>query len=141
MRIYLAAPWIDREKMPELAAIFQEAGHEITHPWWHTPDIPEGDWANHEELTKQAQKDKRGVEEAQLVVVFNTAKSEGKAVEQGIAIALRKIIIAVGKRGEVSKNVFHYLPNYVWTETVNDALDVLNALQMVYTLHEQVYAG
>jgi nucleoside 2-deoxyribosyltransferase len=130
MRLYLAAPWVDKDKMPERANQFLEVGHTITWQWWKTPDIKEDNQENHRELTIQANNDFNGVKDADILVLFNTAKSEGKAVEQGIALALGKPIIAIGKLGDgVAKNVFHYMRNYVWVESVHDALKFIEPIQ------------
>lgn len=120
--LYLAAPWIDKDKMGELAAKFEAKGHSITHKWWLVED---GLARTLETLREQAQWDFDGVVAADVVVLFNTSKSEGKAVEQGIALGLGKPIVAVGKQGEISKNVFHYLSDYTWVDDVDGALEVL----------------
>jgi hypothetical protein len=73
--------------------------------------------------------DKRGVKMADVLLLINSAKSEGKAVEQGLAIAYGIPIIAVGVRGVLSKNVFHYLDDYTWTQSVDDALKVMHWMQ------------
>jgi nucleoside 2-deoxyribosyltransferase len=124
MKLYLAAPWIDKDKMEALAWKFEDAGHTITWRWWRTDDIAEG-WENTQSLAVQAFNDFHGVKDCDTLVLFNTSKSEGKAVEQGIAIALEKPILAIGKLGEMSKNVFHYLPNYKWVPFIEDAIKAL----------------
>lgn len=128
MRVYIAAPWRDKAIMPDIASKFLNAGHVVTHAWWKTEDIPENE-RTVEALRKQAQWDVEGVKAADLVVVLNSSKSEGKSVEQGIAIADKKPILAVGKRGEHSANVFHYLINYKWVDSVDEALKVLDTIQ------------
>jgi nucleoside 2-deoxyribosyltransferase len=131
MRIYLAAPWAHREDMPTISEQLEAAGHYITWKWWETPDLKEGSIFDGE-LMKQAGKDMQGVIDADVLVVLNSAKSEGKAVEQGLAIAYKKPIIAVGKLGDgTAKNVFHYLPNYRWVETVDEASKILGVLDWV----------
>jgi nucleoside 2-deoxyribosyltransferase len=126
--------------MAVIAEQFEANGHEITWKWWDTPDIPENANRN-EELTKQAFNDKRGVEECQVLVLINSDRSEGKAFEQGLAVARRKPIIAVGKLGELSMNVFHYLDCYIWVETIQEAIEKCSMLQFVYDLYEKVYAS
>ena len=128
MKIYIAAPWAHRGDMPGISERFEQSGHEITWKCWTTPDIPENADRN-KELTLQAHNDMNGVIDADLLVLVNSAKSEGKSVEQGIAISNRKPIIAIGKLGAVSQNVFHYLPQYKWVETVEDAVNAVNLLQ------------
>jgi len=121
IRVYLAAPWADRELMFERAAKFDMTGAlEITHRWWF--DTVEGGYsAPVEELAVFAQRDFEGAATADVVVVFQTGLSEGKAVEQGIALALGIPIISVGKLREV-RNIFHYLPEYTWVDNIEDAI-------------------
>lgn len=122
LALYLAAPWIDRDKMPAIAQRFEAAGHKITHKWWLVDNLTESE-RSVEVLKSQAQADFKGVIAADKVVVFNTSKSEGKAVEQGIAIAMKIPIIVVGKRGDgTSKNIFHYLDCYNFTDDIEEAL-------------------
>jgi len=130
MKIYIAGPWVHRHDMPAIAAKLERAGHTITHRWWEF----EGDENN---LTKKflfecALKDVHGVLSADVVVVINSAKSEGKATEQGIAIAEEKPIIVIGKQGEHSKNIFHYLALYSFVNTVEDAIKKLEVLEFDY---------
>lgn len=123
--IYIAAPWVDKDLMPAIAAQFEAKGHEITWKWWETDDIPEGEGRDAVKLEEQAVNDMNGVIDSDVVVLINSKKSEGKAVEQGIAIACGLPIIAVGKRGDgTSLNVFHYLSDwYTWVSTVEEAID------------------
>lgn len=123
--IYIAAPWAEREKLPAIAAQFEAAGHEITWKWWETDDIPEGG-DREAELREQAENDFWGVFKCETLILINSAKSEGKAVEQGIALASGIPIIAVGERGLMSLNVFHYMDDYTWKPTVEEALEELN---------------
>lgn len=127
MKIYLAAPWIDRNFMKEFAQMFEQAGFTITHKWWLTEPMGEG--TGKEEILKSyAIKDRQGVLDCDILVVLNTSKSEGKAVEQGIAMEHNKPIIAIGKLGDgTSVNVFHYLDCYTWVPTVDKAIEELNA--------------
>lgn len=143
--IYIAAPWKDRELMPTIGDQFERASFVITHKWWLTEDIPEAERST-SLLAEQAQKDYEGVRDANLLILLNTAKSEGKAVEQGIAIALQKKVIAIGKRGDgTSSNVFHYLPNYYWYGTIEEYLDTTATMKVKspkpYTISEDKLFG
>lgn len=130
MKLYLAAPWADKDQMEIRSKVFEDAGHTITWKWWDTPNIPESDSTQHSELRRQAENDYNGVVTSQLVVLFNTSKSEGKAVEQGVAIAHKKPIIAVGTLGDgISLNVFHYLSTYRWEPSILEAVKAVNLLQ------------
>lgn len=124
VKIYLAAPWVERENMEVTARVFETAGHQITHKWW---DVV-GDEKDSEFLRTCAIEDVQGVLQADVVVLINSAKSEGKAVEQGIAITAGIPIIAVGMLGEFSLNVFHYLDNYTWVSNVSEALQEIEKL-------------
>ena len=123
-KVYIAAPWRDKTKMPEIARQVEAAGHTITHKWWLVEDVPE-DTRSMEDSKEQALDDVYGVMSADLMILINSAKSEGKSLEQGVAIADGKDIIAVGKLGEFSKNVFHYLENYHWVDTLQEGLEWL----------------
>ncbi len=124
MKIYLAAPWVDREQMPAIADELEARGHKITHPWW-TVEVDDMDVPAHK---KCAQQDVAGVFHADAVLLINSKKSEGKSVEQGIAIALGRPIVAVGKLGEHSQNVFHYLDDYHWVDSLSEAYRVIDRL-------------
>lgn len=123
-RVYIAAPWKSRDEMPAIAEKVEGLGLEISHKWWTVEDVPEGE-RSLEVLRFQAYADYTGVKTADIILLINSAKSEGKAVEQGIALGDGKTIVVVGKRGEHSSNVFHYLPSYVWVETLDEALKEL----------------
>jgi hypothetical protein len=132
LKVYIAAPWRDRHLMPDIAKQVEEiAGCRITHRWWEVENTPEGE-RNIAVLREQAEKDVMGVLSAQVVLVMNTAKSEGKAVEQGLAIGAGVPIVVVGKRGELSQNVFHYLPAYKWVDTLEEALVKLIAYSKAF---------
>jgi nucleoside 2-deoxyribosyltransferase len=121
LKIYLAGVWTNRAEMPAYAKTLENLGHEITHKWWLTEAGP---YETRTLESKQANAllDVNGVVEADLLLLINSAKSEGKAVEQGIAIGLGIPIIAVGTPGEHSKNIFHFLNCYEWVATFNEAL-------------------
>lgn len=122
MRLYLAAPWVDKDKMEDLATQFEANGHTITHRWWDVEVTEDLD------LVQQASRDLTGVGSCEVLVLFNTSKSEGKAIEQGYALALGIPIIAV-KGSSDSNNVFHHLPKYRWVETLDDVLKDLESIQ------------
>lgn len=125
MRIYLAAPWVDREQCPAIAAQLEAADHTITHRWWLVEDLPGTYPSNVDDpyYTQCAVEDYIGVLRADTVVLLNSGKSEGKAVETGIAIAHFKPIIVIGTRS----NLFHYLPNVHMVASADEALELLNS--------------
>ena len=124
MRIYLAAPWVDRDLATAAAKKIEAVGHTITHPWWQYEG--ENQQAESEAfLIACAKNDVIGVETADVVIVINTNKSEGKAVEQGIAIAHEKPIICITPGEKPTYNIFHHLSNYRHVKSLEEALDSL----------------
>lgn len=116
--------------MPEIAAKVEALGHTVTHKWWEHENIPE-DEKTAELLQEQAALDQAGVLKADMLILINSAKSEGKATEQGMALATGKPILAVGVRGTVSINVFHYLPSYRWVDNLDEMTKVLTTIQWI----------
>ena len=128
MKLYIAAPWVDRAYASAVATEFERAGHTITHKWWdvdstHEPPTMSSlhDAYSHEFLCDQALEDIRGVLACEVFILLDTRKSEGKAVEQGIALITGKPILAIGICGSESLNVFHHLPCYTWVPTIDMA--------------------
>ncbi len=110
--------------MPAIAAQLEAAGHTITERWWeHEDPLDYADPANLNALEERATCDYLGVVTANVVVLINSKKSEGKAVEMGIAIALFKPIILVGER----TNIFHFIPSVVPVPDVRAAIYKLAA--------------
>ena len=124
MRIYIAAPWIHREVAASWSFALEVEGHSISYKWWEHEG--KGWEEDDEELARQAENDIAGVLSADLMLLMNSLKSEGKAVEQGVAIVRGIPIIAVGVRRGESLNVFHFLPNYTWVGSLEEAIGEIN---------------
>lgn len=120
MRVYIAAPWNYRELAKAASSLVEAAGHTITWPWW---DHECGD-EDHAQLAELAWKDFRGVVGADVLLLLNYAKSEGKAVEQGIALLSGIPIIGVGPHPTC---IFHHVNVYTWVNTVEEAIERLRA--------------
>jgi nucleoside 2-deoxyribosyltransferase len=114
--VYLAGPWADRAKMPAIATVFEAAGFTITHKWWleETGQNPDPDHGQ-----RCALNDLHGVCNADAVVVLNTLYSEGKAVEQGLALGQGIPLCLIGKNPH---NVFYHLDSIEKVDTVEEAL-------------------
>lgn len=124
-RVYVAGPWVDREAAQSLGNIVASKGHTITHAWWAYEG--KGEALETEEFLREcAIKDVNGVSTADVVVVLNTAKSEGKATEQGIAIALRIPVVVLTPGTKPTSNIFHHLPSFKHVKTVEEALEAIN---------------
>src|SRR5689334_20169959 len=110
--------------MPPIAEQIEAAGHTITHRWWEVEEPANSGYpsnTDNEELTDHALRDFIGVVQATAVILINSAKSEGKAVETGIALAGGKPVFLVGQRS----NIFHYIPAVYPVATVEEALEHL----------------
>lgn len=112
MKLYIAGPWVDRDAVNVEAQKFRDAGHTVDCRWLtlHTEvGQSSGDALNQDEhqefLREQALNDIEDLLNSELLVLINSAKSEGKAVETGIAITALIPIILIGKRS----NIFHTL--------------------------------
>lgn len=134
MRIYVAAPWTHKLEARVLADVLEAAGHTLTKKWWEHREVPgylrrDITQEAHDELTVQALEDLQGVADADAFILLNLEKSEGKAVETGVALTaytLRLSLADLGIEGEGptrfiliggKSNLFHYLP--VWEEYTN----------------------
>ena len=112
MKLYVAGPWVDRDQVNVEAQKFRDAGHVVDCRWLtlHT-DVGQaaGNALNQDEhqdfLREQAMNDIEDLLNSDALVVINSAKSEGMAVETGIAIAALMPIMIVGRR----TNIFHTL--------------------------------
>lgn len=123
MKIYVAGPWAHRYKAKEAAQVLREAGYEIVSRW-HDIWALEEDTTDPLMLEQEADMDLADVDASDAVIVLNIEKSEGKALEQGFALALGIPVVVVGARS----NVFHYLPEVTIVPDLDAALEYLSWL-------------
>jgi nucleoside 2-deoxyribosyltransferase len=123
-RVYVAGPWVDRHNAANIGDVLEQAGHTITHKWWAYEGKGE-EFETEAFMQDCAEKDVDGVKHADKVVVLNTHKSEGKAVEQGLAIAYGVPIIVITPGEKPTSNIFHHLPCYTHVQTVQQMLEAL----------------
>ena|SRR6266436_1864464 len=104
MKIYVAAPWIHKQDAIKAGTQLEAAGHNVTSRWFfHQGDATDPTGMNSDivDIIFQAREDITNVLRADCLVVLNLARSEGKAVETGIALANNIPIISVGPRGNI----------------------------------------
>ncbi len=127
MRLYIACPWKHKGAAVMTAALLREKGYSIVSSWH---DRPSDDVSGHDSppdvCLQEANDDLLDIGTADLMLVLNVEKSEGKAVEQGYALARRIPIMVVGERS----NVFHYLPQIVVVSSIHEAIRRLTALTL-----------
>lgn len=120
MIVYIAAPWACREVAQIVARQVRAADIEVNSRWLYFP----GDSRDPAVLRREAFNDYADVRAAHALLLLNLEKSEGKAVEQGLALAYGMPIVAVGS----PTNVFHHLPAYTWVTSVDTAIAALKRL-------------
>lgn len=119
MKIYVAGPWKHRDSAALAAKRVRRAGHDVTSRWHD--GVSEDDetlmTARQEALT-----DVFDVNRSEGMIVLNIERSEGKAVEQGLAMAKGITIVVVGER----TNIFQSLDeHFTLVNSLDEALRVL----------------
>jgi nucleoside 2-deoxyribosyltransferase len=125
MKIYIAAPWVRKADAIEVGHLLRERGHIVTSRWFDhegDPSDSTGVKSPIHEMRRQALEDIEDVRRSDLLLVLNLEKSEGKAVETGIALAAGVHVIAVGGRS----NIFQALGTEV--ASLDDAFDHITNL-------------
>ena len=130
MRVYIAAPWVRKHDAIQAGRAFEAAGFKVLSRWFNhegDPNDATGVTCEHQEVYRQALEDVDDVQRADYLIVLNLEKSEGKAVETGIAIANGIPFICVGPRS----NVFQ-----VFAEAMVDSVD--DAIAHLHTISAAV---
>lgn len=123
MQIYVAAPWTERWQAAAFARRCEAHGHTITRMWWEH----EAGNEEHDKLREQAIADFDAVTRAEVLVVLQLSKSEGKAAETGYAIASNIPVVVVSYEKEAG-NIFHYHPAVQVVKSEDDALAALTRI-------------
>lgn len=123
MKVYVAAPWVKRPEARVVADRLVAHGHTVVSRWLHL----HGDTDDPRVLAIEAQNDVDDVRRADVLVLCNLEKSEGKSVETGIALASGLSVIVIGQRS----NIFHYLPAVRVVESVDEALQALQQAERI----------
>lgn len=116
MKIYVAGKFEERVKLRKIMQEFRDLGHEITHDW--TYDTTEG--LNEEEtqqyLRDASQRDKVGVQRADLLFLYTNPKGGAHMTELGIAMAL-SVPCVIYKVKDAANNIFY---NNHWCDVYED---------------------
>jgi nucleoside 2-deoxyribosyltransferase len=108
MRVYIAAPWVRRPEAIAFGDRLKALGIIVTSRWFTHEDVSvdgKGNTGPVEALQQQAREDVQDVLRSHVLVVLNLQKSEGKAVETGVAIANAIPVISVGKRSNIFQSL------------------------------------
>lgn len=128
--VYVAAPWVDGGYAKSVAKKLRASGIRVKSRWLRRASDKNAsyDYTKDKTISKkehrvQALTDVADVTSADVLLVLNTNKSEGKAVEQGIALALRKPVVVVGK----PSNVFQYLAHVRVVPHLKEAIKLIKS--------------
>lgn len=132
LKVYLAAPYKEKDFIAVCAEELRAGGIEVTSSWLHEPHAPNIGMADltAEDHRKYAIQDVKDVKAADILVFWTdptkTIIRAGRHVEFGIAIGLglsRPMpIFVVGKECE---NIFHYMPQVIHFESWEKIRDFL----------------
>lgn len=132
LKVYIACAWIKGEEAIEARAAAVKAGLEVTSRWIdrvpaknldttydYTKDVQYSD----EDHQREAARDFDDIDNCDWFILINSAKSEGKVVETGIALAMGRPIVVVGPK----TNTFLYFtpPDMYHVNTIAEAIDVV----------------
>jgi len=123
VKVYIAAPWVRKQDAIKAGKKFEEAGFTVVSRWFDhegNPNDSTGAMSPDDDVQHQAIEDMNDVKSADYLVVLNLEKSEGKAVETGIALSYQIPFICVGPRS----NIFQILGNGMF-ESVEAAIEFL----------------
>ena len=122
--VYLAGPWANRDEVRQAREQLQRAGIQVNAQWLDVEmkegagDTAESQAAAGYDMAAEAKRDLDDIDDSDMIVVMNLQKSEGKAVEQGLALERGMPVVVVGRR----TNVFQYLPQVTVVETLEEAI-------------------
>jgi len=132
MKVYLAAPYQQKDHINIYAAQLRAGGVEVTSSWLdetHKPTVQMNELTPAEHL-QYAVRDVKDIRQAKIFVLFTDPTKSifraGRHVEFGIAVERKMPIYVVGKEYE---NIFHHLPNVIHFKEWSDLRELLIALR------------
>lgn len=134
MKIYVAAPWTEREAARHAKQALEAEGWTVTSRWIDDHPASPSTASAHspEAFAKEAWHDVQDVRAAHVLLLLNSQKrgeeTSGKAVETGIAIEREIPIILLGNWS----NVFHFLGNVTWVPTLDEAVGCLRKMEALH---------
>lgn len=122
-RIYVAGPWVQKAACAAFRDKLVADGFEVTSRWLDLDESVDNSLTpeNLDMLMARAMDDIEDVLRADIFMLMNLEKSEGKAVETGIALMSQKGIVMLGDY----TNVFQTL-HFPKVESEEEAIKVLN---------------
>lgn len=125
MKVYVAAPYPRKDKARLACAVLHQQGLEPHCSWVKEPDHAR----SFEELTagqcmEAAERDAREVRESDALLLLPGREGHGaKFVEAGIALALGKVVCAIGER---ENTLIHHPDIALFARVVDAAIHIKN---------------
>lgn len=124
MKIYLAASYIRRDEMRDIAARLVHLGHIVVSRWlWINPSSPDdGVTCPDESISRTAaEQDLWDIEVSDIFICFTDGcpSRGGRNCETGYAMALGKRVMIVGQR----ENIFHFSELVEWYPNLDHLFD------------------
>lgn len=138
VRVYLAGPWADREKVRAVREQLQQAGIDVQSRWLdkdYDDPIDYDAALDQARLKREALNDLEDVYNADGLVVYHSRVSEGKSFEQGFYLGCtahtgKKNKIILIEPEPVGHNVFHNLDEvYTKVTSVEAAIEEVKKWQ------------
>lgn len=130
-KVYVAAPWINRDRAQRVAKRFEKAGFEIAHDWWN---YDAGDKLKPEDpyFKKCAEDDLNAILNCDILYLLNLQErgkeTSGKAVELGIVLGHNAVCphkIAIFAEGIKGTNVFQLLDQVRWVKNSSEVIKLM----------------
>jgi len=127
MKVYVASKFENQEKVLEIYGKLRENGHEITVDWTKSDDKKAK--RDHETARKYAERDIKGVKDADVFVLLTTdVPGKGRFIELGAAMTLNILndkpkIFVIGDYNTESIFFFHSVINRV--KSIEDVIKEL----------------
>jgi nucleoside 2-deoxyribosyltransferase len=125
MRLYVAAPFVERAEAKKVKAALMAAGHRVTSRWIDDhPGTSNAEWIDDAEKGRQeAREDLQDIEKAQAFILLNNYEhSTGRAIETGYAISAGLPIYILGR----PTSGFHHLSQVKCFDTLDALLEALD---------------
>jgi len=129
VKVYVIGKFERKFEVRQIIKDLEEAGHVITEDW------TEGEDATHLMgteriacLRRSAEADKRGVQEAEAVIILHHDQLCGGLVEAGMAIGAGKLVLVISEAKPTARRqpIFYWLPEVRFFESREGAVSFLN---------------
>jgi hypothetical protein len=128
VKVYVAAKFEHKEEARHAQTLLESAGHTITHDWTHESSDGLRGQARLAYFADHADRDLRGVLEAEAFLLLHHREGRGMFVELGAALANPNcIIVVVGQRDPSDRRcpIFYFHPRVHMFVDVEEAVEFI----------------